>query len=394
MCDRLRDDEVQHYIRTQDTTPVLQLALQQSPFPDIPMRELVQQVQGRQKAQKKLPTWYKHQGILYPPKLNLEQTSSQATAQYKAQHIQGTTIADLTGGFGIDAYFLSKQASRLDYFEKQELVYAFAKANFKTLDATTVNCQLGDGIEALKKTDTYYDAIYIDPARRHDIKGKVFRLEDCEPNVLEHLDVLVQNCSSLWIKTAPLLDLSLGIQHLKYVSEIHIVSVKNEVKELLWRLEQKPDQTSIPQIIVTNINGDNTSTHSFPWKAFQEVPIVYGNPQTYLYEPQAGLMKAGAFHWIAQRFKLTKLHQHSHLYTSANLIGFPGRVFKIVQVYPYNTKQLKRIKIDQAHITTRNFKLTVAQLRDRFKIKEGGDRYLFFTTNKASELVVLNCEKC
>ena len=393
MLDKLREDGVQTYIRKNINEDIPKLALQKSPFPDIPMRIIAQQVFGLQKAKKKLLTWFNKEGILYPPKLNLEQTSSECTANYKATLIKDNTIADLTGGFGVDAYFLSKQASRLDYFEKNEVIYAFAKANFQTFDATTVHCQLGDGIEALKKANPFYDAIYIDPSRRHDIKGKVFRLEDCEPNVIEHLDFLMQHCSNLWIKTAPLLDISLGLQALKYVDELHIVAVKNELKELLWKVSKKETATKNPHITVANLGLAKSSILTFQKEQSNQETRIYSKPLTYLYEPNAALMKSGAFNWITNHFQLKKLHPNSHLYTSTTLIDFPGRRFSINAVYPYAPKQLKKLKIKRANITVRNFKETVSQLRKRFTIRDGDDRYLFFTTTTGDKLMVLDCEK-
>jgi len=389
----LRKPEVIRFLEKQEQTPIDRLLFKGSPFPTISVQELAQQLQGRKKAKEKLPLWYQHKAVLYPPQLNLEQTSSQITAQYKASLISGSTIADITGGFGIDSYFFAQQANVVHYFEKNEIVYAFAKANFETLQAQNIQCTLGDGICNIEDSNAHYDIIYLDPGRRHEHKGKVFRLEDCEPDIVLHQDELLSKCKVLWLKTAPLLDITAGLKQLHQVTEIHIVAVKNEVKELLWKLEATAEASCIPQITTVNLVGNTSQEYTFLWKGYVDQEILYSHPKRFLYEPNAALMKAGAFHWIAQHFNLDKLHQHSHLFTSDTSVHFPGRVFEIQKVLPYAPKTIKKLGIAKANITTRNFKLTVAQLRSRLKIKDGGDLYMFFTTLKDGEMVVLLCKK-
>ncbi len=385
--------EVIQFLEEQEQTPLDRLLFKGSPFPTITIQELAQQLEGRKKAKDKLPLWYEHHSILYPPQLNLGQTSSQATAQYKASIIIGSTLADITGGLGVDSYFFAQKVDTVHYFEKDALVYAFAKANFKTLQANNVHCHQGDGISGVLNANMRYDTIYLDPGRRHKHKGKVFRLEDCEPDIVVHQTELLAHCNALWVKTAPLLDITAGLKALLQVTEIHIIAVKNEVKELLWKLEPQVNTHHIPKISTINIIGNKSQSHTFLYKAYTDQEFVLSIPKQYLYEPNAALMKSGAFHWIAHHFSLHKLHQHAHLFTSDRVINFPGRVFEIEKILPYSPKRIKKLKIIKANITTRNFKLTVAQLRKQLQIKEGGDLYLFFTTLMDGQLAVLFCKK-
>ena len=383
--------EVQDYLEASSHMTLEAFAFKKSPFPHITIQELLQQLQGHRIAQKKLPSWHACKQVLYPPKRNLEQTSSEWAAQYKAGCMEGVTLADLTGGFGVDSYAFSQSFKSVHYIEREEQVFAFAKANFEALQVTNVHCTLGDGIHYLKSDTEHFDVIYLDPGRRHQEKGKVFLLEDCEPNIVAHLEEVLKHCNTLWVKTAPLLDITSGLNALSQVSEIHIIAIKNEVKELLWKIV--PGYTQSPEIITINLNGDDKQQHRFPWKPNLKTTIHYILPQKYLYEPNAALMKAGAFHWIAQEFQLAKLHPNSHLFTSNTGKDFPGRVFEITAIFPYRLKTIKKLGIQKANITTRNFKISVAQLRQTLKIKDGGDDYLFFTTTQDEKKVLLVCKK-
>ena len=384
--------EVQAFLRANEQTSLSTFILKGSPFPEVSIQELAQQLEGRRKVKDKLPLWYQTADMLFPPKLNIEQTSSEATALYKASLMKGKTLADGTGGFGIDSYYFAQQLDQVTHIELDAGVSAFAKANFATLEATNIQCVVTDSITHFAENDTHYDTIFLDPSRRSDIKGKVFMLQDCLPNVPEYLDLLLSRCDRLWIKTAPLLDISAGWNVLKNVSQLHIVAVRNEVKELLWCLEAATVSTPLALTII-NIVKEDISKTTLSYEALLNAHASYGPPSTYLYEPNAAMMKSGAFNWVSEHFELLKLHENTHLYSSPACIPFPGRVFKILAVLPYAKSMRKYLNLTKANITTRNFPIAVADLRKKLKIKDGGADYLFFTTLENGSLAVIHCHK-
>ena len=386
----LLQPKVQAYLEQHKNTDIHSFILKGSPFTTITVQELAQQLEGKRKTRGKLPLWHTTKNILFPHKLNLEQTSSQITAQYKASLLEGKTVADGTGGFGIDAYHFAQKATKVIHIEMNEELSTLAKVNAKTLNQENITFITGDSLQYFTETSNHFDTIFLDPGRRTDVKGKVFMLKDCLPNVPLHKDMLLSKCDNLWIKTAPILDITAGLRELENVAQIHIVAVKNEVKELLWNL--KPKKIDTPQITVVNLETKDPVV-TFNYEDIFDIIPTYGKPSTYLYEPNAALMKSGAFNWISTHFKIEKLHEHSHLYTSKTLKAFPGRRFNITQQLPYSKKTLKTLGILKANITTRNFPLKVEEIRKKHKIKDGGDCYLFFTTLEDGALTVLMCNK-
>jgi len=318
MNQALLQPDVQDYLEAHTATPLAPFILKGSPFQDITIQELAQQLEGKRRIKSKLPLWYQTHGILFPPKVNLEQTSSETTAQYKSQLVKGNTLIDITGGLGVDSYYFSKVMTQVTHVEMHEEMSAFAKANLATLQASNVRCITANAIDFLTTTTETYDVIYVDPGRRTDAKGKVFMLKDCLPNVPEHIDLLLSKCTTLWIKTAPLLDITAGLKELKQVTEIHIVAVKNEVKELLWRIDQT--ECLDPKIYAVNCAGIATDTVSLTHQEIHTAVATYDFPKTYLYEPNVALLKSGAFNWISNYFQIDKLHPHTQLYTSICLL--------------------------------------------------------------------------
>ena len=382
--------EVQQFVEKNLKANVAALVLKGSPFAGINAAELAIQIAGRKTAERKLPVWFDNQRILYPPKLNLEQTSSQITAEYKASLVSGRVLTDLTGGFGIDSYFFSKNVEKVYYNELNSNLAEIVQHNYEALKADNIEANSGDGLAFLKSADIKFDWIYLDPARRDDHGGKVFRLGDCTPNVVENLSLLFESSDRILIKTSPLLDLKLGISELDFVAEIHIVAVENEVKELLWFL--KKGHTSAVKIITKNFTKKEEQT--FTTFLDENKPTEIGLPETYLYEPNAAIMKSQLFGKLAMEFQVKKLHQNSHLFTSEKNINFPGRSFKITDIMLFGSKELKnRFKSKKANISTRNFPVDVESIRKKYRIKDGGSDYLFFTTNLKEEKIVLVCEK-
>jgi 16S rRNA G966 N2-methylase RsmD len=383
--------EIQIFIDKHLNADINSILLKGTKFPDIATSEIIEQIEAKKRSKKKLPTWFNAKNTYFPNKLNIEQTSSEITAKFKASLIKGDTIIDLTGGFGVDCFYFSKRFKNVTHCEINPKLSKIVNYNYNQLSAKNISTLVTDGIQFLKETNANFDWIYIDPSRRHDSKGKVFFLNDCLPNVPEHLDLLFKRSKNIMIKTSPLLDLSVGIGELKHVKTIYIVAINNEVKELLWVLE---DGFSAETNIEThNIKKENIENFKFILNEEKTIDSSYGLPLSYLYEPNSAILKSGAFHSVSKQLQVNKLHKHSHLYTSDELKTFPGRAFKIKTILPYNKKEIKKAGITKANITTRNFPETVQNIRKKFKIKDGGDLYLFFTTDLENNKLVLITKK-
>jgi hypothetical protein len=382
---------IQEFISKNSGATMAKLALQKNPFPSIDWILILNQIEAKTKAKDKLPTWFLTENILYPSKISVEQTSSEKTAAYKASLISGKTLIDLTGGFGVDDYYFSQKFKVVAHCEINEDLSDIVQHNFQQLGVKNCFCYAGDSAHTLKESDLKWDWIYIDPSRRNDAKGKVFMLKDCLPNVPDSLDFYFEKADSILIKTAPLLDISAALSELKFVKNIHIIALENEVKELLFEIHNQ--YSGSIAIKTANILKDKIETFEFILDDEKELPS-YHLPQKYLYEPNSAIMKSGGFDQVSTRFQINKLHKHSHLYTSEDLIDFPGRVFEIEKTIPYNKNEMKiALANEQANISTRNFPDTVENIRKKWKIKNGGNRYCFFTTDKNDHKIVLICTK-
>lgn len=383
--------EVQDFINSNLNTEISVIIFKGSPFPEITVQELANQIIAKGKSAKKLPTWFHQENIYFPQKVSIEQTSSEITAAYKSELVKGSSLIDLSGGFGVDTYFFSEKMKKVTHCEIHQGLSKIVQHNFKQLNATNITFINEDGIEYLKNSDITYDYIYIDPSRRDATKNKVFLLKDCAPNVPETLDVLFSKSENIIIKTSPILDITSTINELSYTKEIHIVAVNNEVKELLFVL--KKGFTGNIHIKTINLIKDKKQEFQFEISNKQPLLREYTFPKKYLYEPNVAILKSGGFHEIPQIFDVQKLHEHTHLYTSDNLIGdFPGRKFQVEKIMPYNKKQLlKYLPEKKANITVRNYPKTVAQIRKETKIKDGGSIYIFFTKLKDdSKVLIIN----
>jgi len=380
---------VQDFINQNISANITQLALQKNPFPETNWTLILQQIAAKQKAITKLPSWFKTPNIYYPSKVSVEQTSSEKTARYKSDLISGKNLIDLSGGFGVDDFYFAQRFLNVTHCEIDIDLSKIVQHNFEQLGVSNIECISGDSEVTLTNLNKSFDWLYIDPSRRNEAKGKVFMLKDCLPNVPEKLDFYYRFTSNLMIKTAPILDITAGLSELQNVKAIHIVALENEVKELLWIIEK--DWIGNPKITTINLTKEKTETFSFEWNSV--AVAEYSEPKTYLYEPNAAIMKSGGFDWISAQFKLKKLHPHSHLYTSDTLIEFPGRVFAIDQTVPYNKTEMKLLGNQKANITIRNFPDTVENIRKKWKINDGGNCYSFFTTDVNNHKIVLLCSK-
>jgi precorrin-6B methylase 2 len=382
--------KVQQYIVDNLKSNITKLILRGSPFDAVSMQELGNQIVSKQKSEQKLPSWFSTENIYYPAKVSIEQTSSEITAAYKSKLVYGESIIDITGGFGVDCFYFSKQFKNVIHCEINEDLSSIVKHNYHQLNIKNVDVFSGDGIDFLKNNTTQLNCIYIDPSRRNDIKGKVFLLNDCLPNVPENLDLLFSKTNYILLKNSPILDISSAISELQFVKEIHVVAIKNEVKEVLFLLEKDYEN----DIQLKTINILKEGRQKFEFILQEDASSNYAEPLAYLYEPNAAILKSGGFHQVSEQLDIYKLHQHSHLYTSENLIEFPGRIFKVEETLNYDKKKIKkRIPNQKANITTRNFPKTVAQIRKETNLKDGGEIYLFFTTDLKNNLKVIICRK-
>ena len=382
--------DLKHFINNNINKNIKDLAFQKNPFKAYDWKWILNQIQAKQKAEKKLPTWFNNDDIIFPTTLSIEQTSSEPLAQYKSTLISGEKIIDLTGGFGIDCFYFSQNFKDVTHCEFQEDLSAIVQHNFKVLGKENIKTISGDSIAYLEKTNETFDWIYIDPARRDDSKSKVFLLADCTPNVVALQDLLFSKSNNILIKVAPLLDISSILNELSNVKHIYAISLQNEVKELLIVLEK--GFNNIPKLTATNISTIGqltTKDFAFEDDAFCTLSL----PQKYVYEPFSSFLKIGVYNSLANEYQVSKLHKHSHLYTSETLVNFPGRQFEIEKVIPYNKKEMKQLVGTKCYITTRNFSMKVEEIRKKHKIKDGGETYVFFTTDLNDEKIVIISKK-
>lgn len=381
--------EIQDFIHQNIGSDVSKLALQKNPFPTFNWTDILNQIAAKSKARDKLPTWFSAAKIIYPSKISVEQTSSEKTASYKSTLVSGESLIDLTGGFGVDDYYFSKHIKKVVHCEINEELSEIVRHNFKQLKADNILCFSGDSLEILQKLNQKFDWIYIDPSRRNEAKGKVFMLKDCLPNVPELLDLYFSYSDNILIKTAPILDISAGLSELKNVKTIHIIAIDNEVKELLWEIQHSYEGN----IGIKTINLSK-QTEVFDFVLDEISNATYSLPKKYLYEPNSAVMKSGGFDNISTRYNIDKLHQHSHLYTSDEVIAFAGRTFEIENIFQYNKTNVKQfLENKKFNITTRNFPESVEVIRKKWKIKDGGNQYCFFTTDLNNNKIVLICTK-
>jgi len=382
--------EIQDFINSRLFSDIRELALKKNPFPELDYKILLDQIVSKGKAKNKLPTWFSTEGIIYPEKISIEQTSSEKTAQYKATLVCGGSLLDLSGGFGIDDYYFSKKVEHVIHCEINAALSTIVQHNFKKLEVENITCFSGDSFDFLKNNTQKYDWIYVDPSRRNSIKGKVFLLADCVPNVSELLEFYLEKSSSILIKTAPILDITSALKELKYVKNVHIVSVENEVKELLFEIEKN----YTGKIAIKTVDFGKKITQFDAFLSEETPDLRFGLPKKYLYEPNSALMKSGNFDLISSRLQIAKLHANSHLYTAEALVDFPGRVFEIETHFAYNKKNLKQyLQNQKSNITIRNFPETVENIRKKWKIRDGGNRYSFFTTDINNQKIVVLCNK-
>ena len=446
------------FIQDHAEDDVSQLLLNASRYQDVDVKTAVVQIKARKQIKDKLPEWCKEDRLIFPSTLAAEQCSSETTASYKQRLVHHDDwLCDLTGGLGVDTFYLAKKARRVTYIEKNKVCCEATKANFHRLGATNVHIINGDAIDFLKnknEDNTGIDVFYIDPSRRSTDNKRLFAISDCEPDLMGIISLLPK-CYKIIIKLSPMLDITQVLTQIPSVIEVHVLSVKNECKELLLVAESDPSpcericdpsdasdtlpkricepcdvadtlpkriyepcdvnlSKADPVIVCINYPTNNIE-QSFSFRLSDEqTPILKSanHPSDkslpscdtvlaksigrFLYEPNTSILKAGAYKSVAWRYGVEKLHTNSHLYVSNQAImSFPGRLFEITDVFPFNNRMCKTIcsLIPQANISVRNFPLSVVELRKRTRISEGGDIYLFATTLSDNQKALIKCQK-
>ena len=423
----LINEKTWEFVRQHANGDVRKLALQGAKDAEVDLQMALQQIAGRQTARKKLPSWAEVEGVVYPPHLNMEQCSSEQTARYKAQIAgKGESMVDLTGGFGVDFYWMSQGFRQRTYVEQNEQLCAIAQENFRTLrhDCRVCCCDTATYLSEMP----HVSLAFLDPARRNEHGGRTYGIEDCTPNVLELLPLLVQKTDRVLLKLSPMLDWRKAVSDLEkaspdgvfQVTDVHIVSVDNECKELLLLLGKEqtdglrvvcvngassftfilpPKGRSVARIPSVGMFSSQAGNNLFPgWEQLTSSDLA--DSPLYLYEPNASIMKAGCFAEVEAQFPVRQVSSNSHLFLSSDEIGdFPGRKFQILAISSMNKQEIKKkfseslVPMESANIAVRNFPMTAELLRKKLKLKDGGDTYIFATTLASGEHKLFICCK-
>lgn len=396
MISQIASEEVQKFIAENERADERVIILRQKTILGIPSSVIADQISGRRKAKEKLPLFYRTTGIVYPPKVNLEQCSSEVAAKYKAGIVTGVLpahkrlrCADLTGGFGVDSFYLGSIAEALHYVEPNSDLLAIAKHNHSMLGATNISYHTDSAESFLNRTKEKFDLVYIDPSRRSSSSQKIIKLSDCQPDISALIRTIFSKTNYLLIKASPLLDLQQGLKELPGTESVYIVSVDNECKEQLFLCTAQ--EVSDPIIHAVQIQSDRTIEFSFTRTQEKNCISTYSEVYDYLYEPNASILKSGAFKLIGSYYGLNKVHANTHLYTSMKQVpDFPGRIFKIVALVKPSSKNIKAyFEKNKANVITRNFPMSADELRKKVGLQDGGDRYLIaFTSLNGKQAVV------
>lgn len=386
---------LQQFIQDNYQKNLAQLAFKKKLVEGYDNRFVLNQLYGKQKAKHKLPYLFQNNQVLYPAKVSVEQSSSEKTAIWKANLVSGETLLDMTGGFGVDTYHFAKPIQQVTYLEKNRELFEIVAHNYRVLNTNNITTIHDDSLTFLKNTNQQFDWIYLDPARRDEVGNRKIGLAGYFPNLIKIQSVLFQKTNNILVKVSPMLDIQQAIQQLGTIEKIIVLAVQNEVKELLFVLRRANgfEQTPIFECVDLRKNGQ-AITYT-PTTNSDNDRIKYGSPQSYIYEPNAAILKAGLFAEMALDFDLIKLHPNTHLYTSEQLVtNFPGRTFSLKSVENFNKKAIASyLENKKANITTRNFPYSVAQIKKKLGVKDGGNIYLFATTLVNDKLAILVCEK-
>jgi len=390
---RILDPEIQKFIYAHRLDDTYELALKFASRGKKFLDSVLPQIRSWQKAKIKLPEWAGANGLVWPPPMSLEQCSSEVTAKFKATLLSGKVLADLTGGTGIDTFYLSKQFYEVFFVEKNPVLCEIARHNFQKLHANHIQTTNNNANSFLNNTKKHFSALFIDPDRRN-LNRRVYKLEDSSPDVIELIPLMLKKADKILIKLSPWLDLQVIIEKLPWLQHIYIIAVENECKEILCLIEKKNGN---PNIEAVNFRKSGEHIQRFTFQPEEESNAQIHNtlPMKYIYQPNAAIMKAGAFKLVGTRHGLKKLHQHTHIYTSEQLIkNFPGKTFELIHQLPLTKKFVARaLPGGKANLSVRNLSTTVSQLKNKLNIKDGGSDYLFAVTLLDQKPALLHCRK-
>lgn len=392
MTDKLQRPEIIEFIKGHLHDDPFSLSLKAKNLKLDNPQEAILQIQARQKALKKLPAFAENFSLIFPNPVSVEQSSSEITARFKAGLMKGQTIADLTGGMGIDSFYFAQQFEKCIYVERDEKLCNLTRHNFKVLDQKNIEVLNVEAERFISETDQHFDWIYLDPSRR-DGSQKVFRIRDCQPDVIALEEKLLEKADHVLVKLSPLADIKNAFSAFKYLKKVWIVAVKNECKELLCLLSKKEIEES--EIEAVNIEQENKpEVFSFDMAEETSSSMGLGFPLDFIYEPNAAILKSGAFKMVGNKYGLMKLHASTHLYTSEEQIDFPGRIFKLKAILKPEKKRITgEFKNIAVNVITRNFHWKAEEVFRRFNLKKGDQQYLIATTLKDNSRVLLSCDR-
>ncbi len=393
MISKINNREVLQFIQAHLNHDPAEIALQSKKYPDLPIREIASQIASRQKAKEKLPEWWANPEVIFPPKENLEQASSEITAKFKSRWVGGSSILDLTGGSGIDLFYMAESFEKAVYVEPNKELAELTEYNFR-LFQKEIGVYNGTAEAYLKNNTRNFDVIYLDPSRRDENNKKVFGLDQYQPNVFELYVDLLKFGGKVVIKTSPMIDLKQCLEQLSEIVKIQVVAVGNEVKEVLLYLE--PGKTSKAQIEAWNISDSKPEEKfKFTLEEEQECSSEYSKPLKYIYEPNSAIRKAGAFNVVGKRFGLLKLHPNTHLYTANEVkLDFPGKIFMVKEFIKANKKEIRKSYPNgKVNVIAKNYPIGATEIKKKFRVKDGGEHFLIFCTIMNEEKVVIEATK-
>lgn len=402
------DQKLIEFVKEHRDDDVQRLLLSSSRYPGVDIRLAASLIIAKNKISKKVPSWEKIDDLYFPDNLSVEQASSEITAKYKKRFVKGGIVIDMTGGLGVDSCFLSQSAGHLIYFERNSEICEAAKHNFNSLHISNISVLnkevSGENIGEIGEIATAAaDLIYLDPARRNHNLKRVYAITDYQPNILLLKDHMFKLANSILIKVSPMVDISATIRQINEIVEVHVLSVNNECKELLFLLRKESDsvhavRNDVKIFTVNFCKGEKSENFDFDFYKESDSLSQYSKNElfTYLYEPNSSILKAGAFKTLGEFFGVKKLHKHTHLYTSASVVkDFPGRTFVIKEIFDFKKDVVKDLRksYPKANISTRNFPLTPRELKKLLKIDDGGDLYIFGCTLLSGVRKILVCTK-
>jgi len=389
----LKNEEIIQKIRENRGQNVASLALKWANKKDESTAFILTQIQGRAIAERKIPTWTQHENLVYPDKTAMEQCSSELTARFKSNLLEGLEVADLTGGLGIDSYFISLKAKRLLYVEPNLNRYEMAQHNFDLLGVKNVSFYQSAAEEFLSNPELpSLDCVYVDPSRRNENKNRVFLLKDMQPDLALIIDYFKQFNVRMLIKLAPMLDIKAALKELNCVKRVYVVSVEDECKELLFDIDFRFD--GAPTINCVNITNEKTQSFEYLMEEEEGDSVVIMDALNYIYDSYSSLNKAGGFKSIANRFNLNKISNNTHLFTSNDLMpDFFGNCFEVISIDDFSSREFIGIENKKGVIKIRNFRMTQSEIEKKTKITYGPDFYYFFFADADNKMKVAITKK-